>query len=230
MDAARARLPERPDPFWVVADEQTGGRGRHGRQWSSPPGNLYTTLALTAPCPAERGPELGFVAGVALHRAVTCVTGTLHPQLALKWPNDLLIDRAKCAGLLLEGLQIRGAFCVLVGFGVNLVSAPDDTPYPAAALLARHDDRQCGFERRDTILATLMDEWLHAEAQWREDFSTIRTEWLSRAAFLNEPVTLRLPDGELSGIMRGIDNRGRLQLDTPEGQRAIDAGDLFFGH
>jgi BirA family transcriptional regulator, biotin operon repressor / biotin---[acetyl-CoA-carboxylase] ligase len=227
MDEARALLPDRPCPFWVVADEQTGGKGRHGRQWSSPPGNLYATLALTRPCEPARGAELGFVAGVALHRAVEAVTGLNYPELALKWPNDLLISGAKCAGLLLEGLQMRGAFCVLIGFGVNLASAPDDTPYPARALVS---GTGAGTISRDAVLARLASCWLEELSRWRAGFAGTRVAWLGRAAFLGERVTIRLPAGHAGGTMRGIDEHGRLLLDSGEGPRMIDAGDLFFGH
>jgi BirA family transcriptional regulator, biotin operon repressor / biotin---[acetyl-CoA-carboxylase] ligase len=222
MDEARALLNEgHHGPFWVVADEQTGGRGRHGRQWSSPPGNLYVTLALTEPCEPGRGPELGFVAGVALHRAAAAVTGLGHPALALKWPNDLLLNRAKCAGLLLEGVQMRGAFHVLIGFGVNVMSAPEGTPYPATALFA-HEQLW-----RDGVLAALSGHWLQSEKQWRAGFAATRAAWIKRAAFLGERITVRPPSGEISGVMRGIDGTGRLLMEHESGLVTIDAGDLL---
>ena len=124
MDEARAlALQGQATPLWLVADEQSGGRGRHGRSWVSPPGNLYATLLLPEPCAPAVAPELGFVAGTALHAAVSLLIGLGPPRLALKWPNDLLLDGAKTAGLLLEGLHVGGRFIVLIGFGVNISSA-----------------------------------------------------------------------------------------------------------
>ncbi len=286
MDEARALLLDgHHGPLWVVADEQTGGRGRHGRQWSSPPGNLYATLALTEPCEPGRGPELGFVAGVALHRMVEAVTGVAHPALALKWPNDLLLDRAKCAGLLLEGLQVRGAFCVLIGFGVNVVSAPEGMAYPTTCLfpseqlprdpsplpspargegdfkssplsqesalgskvdLSKRDSQPPPLPLRERVrergltaagnhahgqlnalLCALSSQWLQTCDLWRAGFPAIRAEWLTRAAFIGERITVRPPSGEVSGVMCGIDDTGRLLVEREGRVIAIDAGDLM---
>jgi hypothetical protein len=111
LAAARAGDPGR---HWFVARRQSAGRGRHGRQWASPLGNLYASLLLVEPCPPAVAPQLGFLAGIAAHDAVSRVTGIGAPRLALKWPNDLILDGGKLAGLLLEGqfLQPGGMFCV----------------------------------------------------------------------------------------------------------------------
>src|SRR6476646_7487966 len=89
-------------PLWVVADRQTAGRGRRGRAWISEPGNLYASLLLTDPAPAERWPQLSFVAALAVYDAVIAVASAFAPRLAIKWPNDLLLDGAKFAGVLIE--------------------------------------------------------------------------------------------------------------------------------
>ncbi len=224
MDEARSHIMVSRDPCWFVADEQTVGRGRHGRTWTSPPGNLYATLALTAPCEAARAAELSFVAGLALHRAVSAATGLGHPGLAIKWPNDLLLGSAKLAGLLLEGVQVQGRFAVLVGFGINIVSAPRETPYPAVCL-ADMAPAVC----RDAVFVALSEHWLAAMAQWQGGFAATRAAWLSCAHGLGTKVRIRPPGGEVSGIMRGVDARGCLVLDTADGERTFDAGDLFFG-
>lgn len=226
MDEARAYvMAGNAAACWFVADEQTGGRGRHGRTWISPPGNLYATLALTAPCDPAIAPELGFVAGLALHRAVESVTGFCHPALAIKWPNDLLLSGAKIAGLLLEGTQARaGQFAVLIGIGVNINSAPEGLPYPSRALVS-----QTSALTRDAVLVALSHEWLAAIAQWRSGFAATRAEWLAVAYGIGTEVRIRPPNGEIRGIMRGIDERGCLLLDTPDGELTIDAGDVFFG-
>src|SRR6266481_4556190 len=109
-----ARAGER-GPLWIVAKTQTAGRGRRGRTWVSEPGNLYASLLLTDPAPPERFPELSFVAALALHDAIGGRTPGLASRLVLKWPNDLLIDRNKFAGILVEGEGVA----VAIGVGVN---------------------------------------------------------------------------------------------------------------
>src|SRR5690606_32841616 len=129
--AARAGDPGR---LWVVAREQRAGRGRHGRQWSSPPGNLYASVLLVDPCEARVAPQLGFVAGLALHEAVESVIGIPAPRLALKWPNDLLLDGAKVSGMLLEGHRIGSSLAIVIGIGINVGAQPEKAPYPVTAL------------------------------------------------------------------------------------------------
>lgn len=225
-EARRAFDQGDPGALWIVARSQTAGRGRHGRNWGSPPGNLYSSLLLVQPCEPALAPQLGFVAGLALHDAVASVTGLAAPRLALKWPNDLLIDRAKIAGLLLEGDNRAGRFAVTIGMGVNVASRPEDTPYPATFL--KEHAPSAGIE---ALLAALSDAWLARFKAWSlpGGFGPTRAEWLERAAFLGETITLRLPDGPLSGRFIGLDPSGRLELDAGGERHRIDAGDLYFG-
>ena len=103
--------------------QQTAGRGRRGRSWVSPPGNLHATLLLTDPAPAAAAPQLGFVAGLALHDAAAAAAPGLRLALALKWPNDLLCSERKIAGILIEGEGDPVA--VAIGIGVNCRHHPD---------------------------------------------------------------------------------------------------------
>ena len=212
--------------LWIVAREQTAGRGRHGRAWGSPPGNLYASLLLTNPCETALAPQLGFVAGLALHDAASQLLGPTAARLRLKWPNDLLVGRAKTAGLLLEGESRAGRLDLIIGFGVNIASFPPDTPYPATALSAHAPDISI-----EAMLAALSDAWVGRFAVWSQPggFEPIRATWLKRAAFLGETITIRLADGPLGGVFAGLDASGRLELDTADGRRVIDAGDLYFG-
>ena len=229
LAAARAGDPGR---HGCVARRQSAGRGRHGRQWASPPGNLYASLLLVEPCPPAVAPQLGFLAGIAAHDAVARVTGIAAPRLALKWPNDLILDGGKLAGLLLEGqfLQPGGMFCVAVGIGVNVAAAPQGTPYPtrtleeAGAAVAVPDL----FAALSCAFAQAYEPWRAAQAQGRDAFGAVRQAWLARAAGIGGPVTLRLPSGERQGAFRGVDASGRLQLETAAGLELIDAGDLYF--
>jgi BirA family biotin operon repressor/biotin-[acetyl-CoA-carboxylase] ligase len=225
MDEARVfALEGQASPLWIVADEQSGGRGRHGRNWASPPGNLYATLLLPAPCPPAVAPELGFVAGAALHAAASSLIGLGPPRLALKWPNDLLLDGAKAAGLLLEGMHVGTRFVVLIGFGVNVASAPQGLPYPAA-----HLAEASPAITRDALFGALSAAWLEETARWRNGFAGSRNRWLELAFGLGSSVTVRPPGREITGRMTGIDGRGRLLLMTAAGLEIVDAGDLFFG-
>ena len=95
-----------PGGLWIMAREQGAGRGRHGRVWQSPPGNLYASLLLVNPCAPPIAPQIGFVAGVAVHAAVNRMAAFSRGRLALKWPNDILLDGAKLTGILVEGRSI----------------------------------------------------------------------------------------------------------------------------
>lgn len=232
-DALQAARSGDPGQLWITAAEQLAGRGRHGRQWSSPPGNLYASLLLVDPCEAAIAPQLGFVAGLALHEAVEAVTGLGAPRLALKWPNDLLLDGAKVSGLLLEGhrLQQNGALAIVIGFGVNVAFAPTGTPYPALALRTIKPDltREDVFQALSSAFARTLTAWRSSARMNASDpFGAIRRLWLERAAGIGQEVTLRLPSGEKKGIFDGLDRFGRLQLKSAGGVELIDAGDLYF--
>jgi BirA family biotin operon repressor/biotin-[acetyl-CoA-carboxylase] ligase len=232
-DALEAARSGDPGQLWIAAGEQRAGRGRHGRQWSSPQGNLYTSLLLIDPCETSSAAQLGFVAGLALHGAVEAVTGLGAPRLSLKWPNDLLLDGAKVSGLLLEGhrLGADGPLAIIIGFGVNVAFAPIGTPYPAVAL----QTVKPGLTRED-VFRSLSAAFAQTFSAWRasarlnaaDPFGPIRRLWLERAAGLGQEVTLRLPSGEKNGIFEGLDRFGRLQLKSSTGMELINAGDLYF--
>jgi BirA family biotin operon repressor/biotin-[acetyl-CoA-carboxylase] ligase len=231
-EAAAALRAGDPGRLWIVAGEQRAGRGRHGRAWTSPRGNLYASLLLVDPCEPATAPQLGFIAGLALHEAAAAETGLGAPRLALKWPNDLLLDGAKAAGLLLEGHQGRdGGFAVVIGFGVNVAAAPSDAGYPTAALRSARPDLSAAALLRSLsrTFAERFETWRRARGEGIGDaFRPVRGEWLTRAAGVGGTVTIRLPSGARSGAFVGLDHAGRLQLWTPAGTELIDAGDLFF--
>src|SRR5262249_23629392 len=129
---AHAAAGER-GPLFIVAERQTAGRGRRGRAWASEVGNLYATLLVVDPAPPVASPQVCFVAALALHDAVLDACAGLAPaRLKLKWPNDLLLDQAKVAGILVEGMTLAGGeIAVAIGTGVNCVQHPGDTPFPA---------------------------------------------------------------------------------------------------
>jgi BirA family biotin operon repressor/biotin-[acetyl-CoA-carboxylase] ligase len=221
---ALARKGER-GPLWVTAAEQTAGRGRRGRSWASAAGNLFASLLLTDPAPPEHWPELAFVAALAVHDAVVEVVPNLKPQLAIKWPNDLLLYNAKFGGILIEGENAEiGA--VAVGIGINCSNHPTATDFPATDLGAAG-----ATVAPATLFATLSAKMLGRLAQWNrgEHFATIRTDWLSRAAGLGQTLRVRRADGgELVGRFETIDETGRLVVMLVGGRsESVEAGDVL---
>src|SRR5687767_4077735 len=144
----RAREGE-AGPLWITADIQTAGRGRGGNAWVSEPGNLYTTLLLREPSSPAAAPQLAFVAGVAVHDAVAACAPNLGPLLQLKWPNDLLCNGRKLAGLLIEAENVP-VFAVAIGIGINCVSHPDNAAFPATDLRS-----EGAHVAADSLFATL---------------------------------------------------------------------------
>jgi BirA family transcriptional regulator, biotin operon repressor / biotin---[acetyl-CoA-carboxylase] ligase len=220
-------------PLWITAMTQTQGRGRYGRPWISPPGNLYASLLLRDPSPFEAAPQLAFVAGLALRDAIALEAAALAPQLRFKWPNDLLLAGGKCAGILIEGETMAGAaaqngFIAVIGIGVNCGSHPsasDGIAFPATDL-ATHGARITPEQLFARLSATLCRRL----AQWDRgrDFAAILGDWLTHAHGIGEPIVVRSGDAELRGRFGGLDEAGRLLLERPDGSLTkVAAGDVF---
>ena len=219
---ARAHAGD-PGPLWITARAQTHGRGRRGRTWTSPPGNLYATLLLRDPAPAAAAPQLSFVAALAVHDAVRAAAGRHLVSLVLKWPNDLLCNNGKLAGILIEG---EGRpLAVAVGIGVNCRHHPADTAYPATDL------RAAGVEiGPEQLLDLLSPAMLRRLAQWDRGrgFAAIRADWLARAHPPGTELRLTLAEREIIGLFETLDDAGRLILRRRDGTtEAIMAGDVF---
>lgn len=213
-------------PLWFAAARQTAGRGRRGRYWHSGPGNLYASLRLVGAAPSARLPELCFVASLALYDAVRAVTGIDPLRIGLKWPNDVLIDGAKLAGILIEGTVLPdGRNVTVIGFGVNCAHHPADTPYPTTDLAA------AGYPTEPAgLLAALDTAMLDRLREWAEGrgFDETRAEWVRRAPGLGRPVTVRLGERETHGVFEALDISGAMVLRLPDGGReTISAGDVF---
>jgi BirA family biotin operon repressor/biotin-[acetyl-CoA-carboxylase] ligase len=208
----------------ICARTQTGGRGRQGRVWISPAGNLYVSLILRPPVPVAIAAQLGFVAAIAA--AESCQILAPEAAISLKWPNDVLLNGRKLAGLLLESRsRTDGTLDWLVlGIGINLATYPVEVEYPATALAATGADVDA-----DTMLGTLATSFLTWYERWRDGagFATIRTEWLARAQGLNQPIRVRLPGETREGVFGGLDTDGALLLDTGTGRQRIAAGEVF---
>ena len=208
----------------VWALEQTAGRGRRGRLWASPPGNLYSSLILRPACAVDRAAQLGFVAALAVGGALAEM---LPPrEISYKWPNDVLLGGRKIAGILLESEMGGGpqpAF-VVVGVGINLASAPAGTEFPATALAA-----ESGLRVAPEIMleayARLFANWLR---RWQEEgFAPVRAAWRAQAIALGELIRVRLDGATLCGRFADIDPQGALLLDQDGERRRISAGEVF---
>jgi BirA family transcriptional regulator, biotin operon repressor / biotin---[acetyl-CoA-carboxylase] ligase len=212
-------------PLWVTARRQTAGRGRGGRTWVSEPGNLYASLLLTDPSPPAQAPELSFVSALALHDALADLAPELERRLAFKWPNDLLANGAKIAGILVEGETAARGFAVAIGIGVNCSRHPSDTSYASTDLAA------LGFELAPAaVFRALSATFVRRLRQWERGagFAAVRRDWLARAGGVGEPIRVRTGRGQLDGIFAALDPTGRLVLTVPDGTtHVIGAGEVF---
>ena len=216
-EAARLAEQGAPEGTVVWAREQTGGRGRRGRFWASPVGNLYSSTILRPDCPAARAAELGFVAALAVADTVPQGRG-----VRVKWPNDVLVDGGKVAGILPES-AVDGdgrAEHVILGIGVNVGFAPSlpEMRYPGAAL---GGTVEAALGKLTAALARRLGQWR------RDGFPAIRAEWLATAGPIGQEVDVRLGDELVRGRFAGMDGDGALLLDTAAGRRRIVAGELL---
>jgi len=218
----RARAGER-GPLWITSTVQETGRGRRGKDWASPAGNLYASLLLTDPARQAVAAQLSFVAALALHDAIAQCAPALGPLLTVKWPNDLLLGGAKIAGILIEA-ESGPPFAAVIGMGVNCASHPAGTAFPATDLATAGANVTPAALLR--ALAGAMQTRL---AQWDrgEGFAAIRSAWLRRAAGLGEDIRIRLPEREFSGVFDGLDEAGRLLVRGEDGITAVTAGEVF---
>lgn len=214
-----------PDGTLVWAREQTAGRGRRGRKWSSPAGNLYTSLILRPDVPARDAAQLSFVAALALFDALGTLSEPGH-QVHLKWPNDVLLQEKKVAGLLLESESSGDATpeWIIVGMGLNVGWHPEDTDFPATSLR---------FEHWSTTVEEALQAYARSFMLWAnrwldEGFDPVRKNWLWRAMGVGEAIEVRLETQTLNGVFKDLDADGALVLEQDGETRRIAAGDVYF--
>lgn len=213
-------------PVWLVADIQTEGRGRRGRPWTSELGNLFATLVLPNPAPVAHLAQLCFVGGLALRDAVIAAAPLLESDgLKLKWPNDLLLNGGKLAGILVEGTSdSSGRAAAVIGFGVNCLHHPDGLPYKATSLEAAGaptaPDRL--LEALDRAMAVRLNQWNAGNG-----FASIRSDWMRHALGMGDQVSVKVGDRDVVGRFESIDARGAMMLRRRDGvAEIITAGDV----
>lgn len=206
--------------------EQTAGKGRQQREWVSRPGNMYCSVLFRPDCLMADAAQIGFLPVIAAGEALAGLLGNAAP-LRYKWPNDLLLNRKKIGGALLEaGVGQNGiAAWVVVGCGLNLLHHPDKTRFPASNV---KDELAVEVE-----LEAVVEAYLHSLATWyhrwqEEGFEPVRKAWLASAHTFDEPLIIETGSEKLSGPFRDLDKNGALVIDTEAGLRKISAGDVYF--
>lgn len=215
----RAELGE-PEGLALRSDAQTSGRGRRGRTWASPSGNLYLSILIDAPL--GRAGQVGFAVAVSLIEVIEQEIGRRLPELECKWPNDLLYRGSKVGGLLLEGASEQNQ--VVAGMGVNLVkTGVQDAIYPTASL----EDFSLKAEALAPKVCVILERWLNT---WRTlGFEPLRHAWLDRASGIGQSIIVRLPRDTYEGTFMGLAEDGALLLDQgAAGLKSVSAGDVFF--
>ena len=226
--ARRLAADGAPDGTVVWAKSQTAGRGRQGRQWQSPEGNLYCSIIIRPEMPAANAAQFSFVTALALGDGVS----DLLPdgiEMRYKWPNDLLLNGRKAAGILLEssGAANGRLDWLVIGAGLNIETFPQISGGYRTTSLRAVGARVLALP---DILTRFIVAFAHWRARWQnEGLAVVRDAWLERAGRLGEDITVRLPGEELRGRFGGLDESGALLLELTDGsRRAITAGDVFF--
>ncbi len=210
---------------------QTKGRGRHGRFWSSPKGNLYLSVVFLPTRPMMEWPGVSLVVSVALAKALDQVIAP--NRISLKWPNDVLVDGKKIAGILIEAHE-KG---LIIGVGVNLVSAPEVTEggWPAICLAdiinnTRQDKAASeAMITLDAFRDGLIIEMEAALSNWQDSgFQECLQEWMARAAFLGQKIYIQDEAHDtIEGVFRGINPDGTMRLELAGGDMlSLAAGDV----
>ncbi|MDZ7711001.1 MAG: biotin--[acetyl-CoA-carboxylase] ligase [Roseovarius sp.] len=217
-------------PEWILALEQTAARGRRGRAWANPPGNFAATLVMRPTESPDRVALRSFVAALALHDALVAAIGRAE-GLALKWPNDVLLNGGKLAGILLESAGAGGGLShFAIGIGVNLRAAPDMAEVEPGAARPVSLLSETGIAiAPEPFLDLLAPAYARLEAQFvTYGFAPIRAAWLARAAKLGETIVARTTRESHEGRFETVDEAGNLVLTTARGRQAIAAADVFF--
>jgi BirA family biotin operon repressor/biotin-[acetyl-CoA-carboxylase] ligase len=236
----------------IMADTQTIGRGRYQRSWISPVGNLYLSLLFRPTVARELWPQLTFVASLAVFNVLKDLlpieaasspstktvpisfteiasAASLAPRLSLKWPNDVLVDQQKIAGILLEVHDdSQGQAWLISGVGVNIASAPssDRLSYPATYIQKYNPE----VKDRVQLCTSFLKQFDQLYQLWQRDgFEAVRLQWLEHAAYLGEDIEISTQKARYSGRFLDLDGVGRILLEMKSGVRlSISSGEVFF--
>jgi BirA family biotin operon repressor/biotin-[acetyl-CoA-carboxylase] ligase len=218
-EALRLAEDGAPELTLVTARRQSAGRGRRGRTFDSPAGNLFASIVLRPGRPYATISQLSFVAALAVGDLLDRLA--IKGEVGFKWPNDVLVDGAKISGILLEG----GVGHLVAGMGVNLAYHPRGTPYPTTSVAAKGGESD--VEKATIALA---DAFLVRYRLWLDrGFEPVREAWLARAVGLGREIRVTVQDGKVdTGIFSALDESGALVLTQAGTTRKITAGEIFF--
>ena len=224
IEALRRVAGGHAPPFWITAGRQTAGKGRRRRAWVSDPGNLFASLVYPVCDLPPRTDKLPLVAAVAVRETVAAFTGAGN-AIAIKWPNDILVDGRKISGILIEQHQIGATAILVAGVGINIASRPEIASYPTACLADIG-----AVVAPDPVwreLAACFAKWL---AVWRgrDGFAAVRQEWLRHAAGMGETIIVTDEKSSRTGIFSTLDEQGYLLLRHGDGRiERISCGDVI---
>jgi len=225
-EAMRRAAEGAEDGTLVWTRQQTEGRGRRGRAWQGLPGNLFFSLVLRPDCSPQEAAQLGFVAALALGDAIGSVAPPMI-EVQFKWPNDVLLNGRKAAGILLESKILDGVMDWLVlGMGVNVESFPQDLDPPATSLRFEGTPGDVTAVR---LLEAFAPHFMSRVNRWIDDgFAPSRRDWLNHAYGLGEMVAVDLARERVEGRLKDLDEDGVLIVELPDGgTRKIAAGDVY---
>ncbi|MGL1920350.1 MAG: biotin--[acetyl-CoA-carboxylase] ligase [Hyphomicrobiales bacterium] len=219
------------EPLIVYTKNQTAGRGRNGRTWLSSDKTLTATILLTTSAPKAKVAQLAFVMAIAAHKTICgFLEASKHKSIGVKWPNDILVQGRKLAGILIESsnAKSRGNTTLAIGIGMNIGDIPEDGDFSATSLLALDVDISI-----EQVLSSLAFNFDKFHELWSDGagFAAIRKIWLDHALGLGGKITARLPNHSIHGIFESLNEDGILILRDEAGKiHQITAGDIFIGH
>jgi len=221
-EATRQARDGATEGLLVWADRQSLGRGRRGRPWISPPGNLYFSLLLRPKCRPAVAAQLSFAAALAVGETIAPILLD-RDTVRYKWPNDVMVAGRKISGILLESQATADGMIewLVVGIGVNLISFPSKTEYPATSLVAEG----AGASSPEALLEAIAARFFDWRGRWTtEGFAPLREKWLALAQGLGSDIRVRLDRSETTGRFVTLALDGALVLENSSGPQHISAG------
>ncbi|PCH94186.1 MAG: biotin--[acetyl-CoA-carboxylase] ligase [Rhodobacteraceae bacterium] len=225
---ANRRVATTAGCLWILANAQTAGVGRRGRAWSTKTGNFAATLLMPLTIPLKDAALYSFVAALSLRDAFVAV-GVKPADVSLKWPNDVLLQGGKVAGILLETAG-KGPSHMMIGIGVNLAHAPRGAALEATATPPKSLVGDADIDiKAEAFLDVLAAQFSLRDTQFKTaGFAAIRRDWLAHATRLGDQITARMPKETVTGRFETVDDTGALVLHTSNGLRHITAAEIFF--
>lgn len=231
FDAKKAAANGCDHGYTVVSDEQTAGRGRLDHEWISPAGiNIYVSTVLRPRVAASNFPQIPVICAIALHKALVAMAPSV--ELALKWPNDLLTvhNKRKISGILCEGVTMKDrSLAVVTGVGINVNSLLEDFPEDLRATVTSLKMETGKQWNREMVLAVFLNSFETIFNDWEAANGTLRPfmdYWNSHDLLAGQAIVIVQGEQTEEGVASGIDDEGRLMLETPDGMKLIHAGDV----